>query len=73
MLNEQIIALQQRHLDQFGRPKRDDHGKPIPALDFAEALEQACGQLLLPIKSAWLAADEAGMGEARKTPQRVAG
>jgi hypothetical protein len=72
-LNEQITVLQRRHLDQFGFPKRDDHGKPIPALDFAEALELACAQLMFPIEAAWLVAHAAGLGEAKKSPQRVAG
>lgn len=63
-LNERIDALQRQHLDQFGRQKYDDSGKPIQVINFEEALTQACQIEMLPLPSARLAAIEAGLGEA---------
>src|SRR5579872_819091 len=66
LLNERIAQLESSHLDQYGRAKYDSLGNALPKLDFAEALELACAQLMLPIESAWAAASAAGIGEGRK-------
>jgi hypothetical protein len=69
-LNERIYSLQRSHLDQHGNQKFDGSGKAIPPLEFGEALGRACQIEFLPEDSAWTAAIQAGLGEARK-PQKA--
>lgn len=71
-LNQRINLLQRAHLDQYGNQRFDDAGKAIPALDFDEALGQACLIEFLPKDSAWSAAIKAGLGEARKSAKAIA-
>lgn len=61
-----IDRLQHRHLDHYGHNKFDEFNRLIRPMEFEQALELACAQLLLPIESAWAAAKAAGLGDARK-------
>jgi hypothetical protein len=66
LLSERIGQLESGHLTQYGGAQYDSLGNALPRLGFAEALELACAQLMLPIESAWAAAKAAGIGEGRK-------
>jgi hypothetical protein len=70
-LNQRVYELQHCHIDQFGHQRYDKSNIPILQLNFGEAVELACKQLMLPIESAWLAAAAAGLVDAKKEPHAV--
>jgi hypothetical protein len=69
-LNELIYRLMGKHLDQFGHQVYEG-GIPLKPIDFQDAMETACAELLLPLNEAWEVMTAAGLGDGRKKPQQA--
>jgi Helix-turn-helix domain len=70
-LNAEVDVLMLDHLDGYGH-QRYENGKPVAAMQFADAVETACARLFLPIQEAWEVVRAAGLGDARR-PVRATG